>query len=78
MLIDTLSIQDEILERLEAVTSNSLIGVTIKSFCRHAGRYHLIPEMVKTIKDQIKDNEPSMVVIMGAESVQFFKHLILP
>ena len=72
----TLSIEVEIIQRLRMVTSNSVaIGRPIQEFCKCERTVEEILEMGKQIKDQIKDNEPMMIMIIGAENVVYFKNL---
>ena len=69
------SFKQDILDRLSVVTSKSLIGLQIQEFCKDVRETKEVLEMVNQIKDQIKDKEPVMNVILGADNVVFFKNL---
>ena len=72
------TIEQNIIERLQTVTSNSIIGKSIQRFCEDFIVLKDIPVIVKQLKDQIKDNEPVMLMVLKtAENLLFFKNLKL-
>ncbi|MFC4230558.1 hypothetical protein ACFOW1_01560 [Parasediminibacterium paludis] len=67
--------QSKIYHRLAAITSTSLVANTIKQALQERPVNYVA--LATMVKDQIKDNPPVMITILGADTVVFFKKLKL-